>query len=138
MKLTIIATTVIFLLCSNQANAKDFKVGKVNKILQTDSICVSSLPGSKESMVLVDRGSNEAWVNIDGRDTRLKFYERTQINKPGKRGILKYKDKNTTLIINSRLLRTIKGELETEELSQIITVKVGSKSKTVQTDGYCS
>jgi hypothetical protein len=137
MKLKLVASTAIFLFLSNPAYAKDFQIGKVRKSLQTDVVCVSNLPNGKDTMVLVDRDSGQAWINIDGKDIRLKKIS-TQVINPNKRSISKYRDGIITVTLDSKITRTTKDELQVDYLLEKITFKVDKKSKTIQTTGYCS
>jgi hypothetical protein len=119
------------------SHAKDFKIGEVSKKLQTDYICVTSFPTEKGIMVLVDSGSKHAWVNIDSSDIRL-IQASSQIVKPNKRTIIKYRNKNITLTVDSKYLRTIAGALDSTEFLDRVTFKVGSQSKTIQATGSCT
>jgi hypothetical protein len=119
------------------ASAKDFKIGEVRKKLQTDYICVTSFPNEKGIMVLVDSGSKHAWVNIDGSDIRL-IQASSQVVKPNKRTIIKYRNKNIALTVDSKYLRTIAGALDSSEFLDRVTFKVGSQSKTIQAKGSCT
>jgi hypothetical protein len=137
MKLASTSLAVIFLFLSSPANARNFKIGAVKKSLQTDFVCASDLPGTKESVVLVDRGSDSAWINIDGKDIMLKEAN-VQTIKSDKRVIYIYSNRNILLIVNSKHLRTIEGALDTDEFLSTVTFKIGNISKTIKTKGYCS
>jgi hypothetical protein len=118
------------------ANAKDFKVGEVNKLLQTDYICSTSFPNKKGLMVLVDLGSKTAWINIDGSNIGLKQTS-SQLIKSNKRAITKYRKNNIILTVDSKHIRTIEGELNSDENLDTVTFKIGNQSKTIQAKGSC-
>jgi hypothetical protein len=119
------------------ANAKDFKIGEVNKSLQTDYICITSFPNKTGLIVLVDSGSKTAWINIDGSNIGLKQASSQSI-KSNKRAITKYRNNNIILTVDSKYVRTIKGALDSDEYLDTVTFKVGSTSKTIQAKGSCT
>jgi hypothetical protein len=132
-----IATITFSCLSSSSAHAKDFKIGVVKKILPT-TFCGSYIPNRKEAMLLFEgEYSKYAWINIDGEDIKLKQTSRKFL-KSSKRTIATYHNGKVTMIFDSNILRTIEGEMGTDESSDRVTFKVGNKSKTIQTTGSCT
>jgi hypothetical protein len=119
------------------ASAKDFKIGEINKSLQTDYICITSFPNKKGLMVIVDSGSKTAWINIDGNNIGLKQAS-SQLIKANKRAITKYRNNNIMLTVDSKYVRTIKGALDSDEYLDTVTFKVGDRAKTIQAKGSCT
>jgi hypothetical protein len=119
------------------SNAKDFKIGEVNKKLPT-TFCGSYLPNRQEAMLLFEGNySKYAWINIDGKDIQLTKTS-SQFIKPSKRTISKYRVRDITLTVDSRIVRTIEGAMDTDESSDRVIFKVGNHSKTIQTKGSCT
>jgi hypothetical protein len=132
-----IVAVIFSCLFSSPANANDFKIGVVKKILPT-TFCGSYMPDRKETMLLFEgEYSRYAWININGNDIKLKQTSRRFL-KSSKRTIATYHNGKVSIMFDSRILRTIEGEMGTDESSDRVTFKVGNKSKTIQTIGSCT
>jgi hypothetical protein len=131
-KYSAIIAVMISCLLSSPANANNFKIGVVKKILPT-TFCGSYMPDRKETVLLFEgEYSKYAWINIDGEDIKLKQTSR-KFYKSSKRTIATYRNGKVAIIFDSKILRTIEGEMGTDESSDRVTFKVGNKSKTIQT-----
>jgi hypothetical protein len=123
-KYSAIIAVMISCLLSSPANANNFKIGVVKKILPT-TFCGSYMPDRKETVLLFEgEYSKYAWINIDGEDIKLKQTSR-KFYKSSKRTIATYRNGKVAIIFE--------GEMGTDESSDRVTFKVGNKSKTIQT-----
>jgi hypothetical protein len=131
------AAIAISLLPSNLANAASFKIGNVKKTFPTDSACVSFNPKTPEKRILVALG-NSAWINIDSKDVELKLVSQKNINQ--KKSVLKYQAQELIVVINMTLIREDNGDGVQPPIidyKQIISVKRGQSSKTLQLNARC-
>jgi hypothetical protein len=135
--LSTLIISILFCFLSYPVDAKNFTMGAVKKILPT-TFCGSYLPGGKETLLLFEGSYGKyVWVNVNGKDIQL-TKTRSQYIKPVKRTISKYQGGNITVIFDSKIVRTIEGDIGTDESLDRIVVKVGNESKAIQTQGSCS
>jgi hypothetical protein len=136
-RLSILIAITLFYFLSSPVYARTLKIGIVKKVLPT-TFCGSYLPGGKEPLLLFEGSYGRyAWININGKDVQL-TRTRSQYIKSIKRTISRYQGGDITVIFDSKIVRTIEGDLGTDESLDKIVVKVGNESKTIQTQGSCS
>ena len=109
-----------------------------------------STPDSAERYILfssIENDGNEtAWMNIDGRDVKLKLQKKSgpfwiqQRERPGKRSTVKYVVENITVngtYITTKVCPRNDESCESTEYNVTLVVKKGARSQVVKAKGSC-
>jgi hypothetical protein len=138
----IIISIALPILIPHPASAKDFRIGGVKQQFQTDSVCSTALPNHLNKFIivipLVNKGKPVfAWVNINGKDIRLKEVM-SKINKRNGRSTNQYQGNGVLVTLESRKIKEEREPIYMLTTEDRVSMDYQGKRKVINTTGQCT
>jgi hypothetical protein len=123
----------------NPASAKDFKIGGVKQQFQTYSLCYTFLPNTEKHMIVIPLVNQSqaifAWVNIDGKDIRLRQVMSKDIN--SRRSIAKYQANNISVTVDYKVIKKARVHPDVSKTADRVSIDYQGHRKNINTYGGC-
>jgi hypothetical protein len=138
----IVTSIALPILIPHPASAKKFRIGGVKQQFQTDSICSTSLPNNPNKFVivipLVNKGKPVfAWVNINGKDIRLKEVM-SKINKRNGRSTNQYQGNGILITLESRKIKEEREPVYMLTTADRVSIEYRGQKKVINASGGCT
>jgi hypothetical protein len=138
----IITSIAIPILIPHPASAKDFRIGAVKEQqqFQTDSLCYTLLPNTNKFAIVspsVDKGKPVfAWINIDGKDIRLREVMSKRDKRNG-RSINKYQANNISVTVEARKIKEVQEPVYILTTADRVSIEYRGHKKVINASGTC-